>query len=223
MSETWEPSAVINTPAGVDEDSSPLLVLLHGFGADENDLLPVAEQLPQDFTVVSVRAPLSAGHGYAWFPFADDPAFTFDAVRNVVDVLVDRLEERRHNHSKIVLLGFSQGMAVATSIYRRRPDLVDAVVGCSGFAFDPALDPEGTYFEDEDRNGLGDVRKPMFWGRDPKDPVIKDEHVEYTNAWARGNTKLTKVNYEGIGHGIGAQEIRHIAEFLDHEVLGVQI
>jgi phospholipase/carboxylesterase len=223
MSQVWEPYAVVNTPAGVDEDASPLLVLLHGFGADEKDLLPVADQLPQDFTVVSVRAPLSAGQGYAWFPFAEDPSFSFDAVRDVVDVLVDRLAERRRSHSKIVLMGFSQGMAVATSVYRRRPDLVDAVVGCSGFALDPALNPDGSYFEDEDQEGLGDVRKPMFWGRDPQDQVIKPEQVEYTNTWARANTTLTKVNYEGIGHGIGQQEIRHIAEFLDHEVLGVQI
>lgn len=223
MTETWEPYAVVNTPAGVDADSSPLLVLLHGFGANEMDLLPVAEMLPQDFTVVSVRAPLTQGPGYAWFPMASDEDFSLDQVKDVVDTLVERLEHRRRTHTKVVLMGFSQGMAVATSIYRHRPDLVDAVVGCSGFAFDPALDPEHNFFQDTDEDGLGDVRKPMFWGRDPQDPVIATPMVEYTNEWARANTKLTKVNYEGIGHGIGAQEIRHIAEFLDHEVLGVQI
>lgn len=223
MSQTWEPYAVVDTPAGVEEENSPLLVLLHGFGADERDLLPVASQLPQVFTVASVRGPSEAGHGYAWFPFAEDPSFDFQNVVDVVDTLIERLEERRRNHSKIVLLGFSQGMAVATSILRRRPDLIDAVVGCSGFAFDAALDPTGSFFEDASVDGLGDVRKPMFWGRDPQDTVIRPEYVEYTNVWARANTKLTKVNYEGIGHGIGAQEIRHIGEFLDAEVLGVRV
>src|SRR5687767_6978474 len=42
----------------------PLLVLLHGYGANEEDLLSLADLLPQDFAVASVRAPMVSGAGF---------------------------------------------------------------------------------------------------------------------------------------------------------------
>ncbi len=219
MSLDWDPYAIIDTRDG-NTDASPLLVLLHGYGADERDLLPVAAQLPAQFTVASVRAPFQMGPGYTWFPLVADPAFDFSIVRDVVERLEDWLEEMKTKHQTIVLLGFSMGMAVATSLLRRRPDLVTAVVGCSGFALDAALDPGQDFFDDA---ALKHHKVPMFWGRDPQDPVITEDKVEYTNHWARAHTKLTKVNYAGIGHGIGAQEISHIGEFLDAEVFGARL
>ena len=41
----------------------PLLVLLHGYGANEEDLLSLADLLPQEFAVASVRAPMVSGAG----------------------------------------------------------------------------------------------------------------------------------------------------------------
>ena len=53
--------------------------------------------------------------------------------------------------------------------------------------------------------------------------MIPERFIEPTNAWARANTDLTKVNYQGIGHGVGQAEIRHIGEFLTAKVLGAQV
>ena len=219
MTFSWDPFVETVTPPG-NTDMSPLLVMFHGYGADERDLPPGAAQLPPQFTVTSTRAPFQQGSGYTWFPLVADPAFDFQIVENVVDRLVEWLEEMKRKHDTIVLFGFSMGMAVATSLLRRRPDLITAVVGCSGFALDSALDPSGEYFDDK---ALKHHKKPMFWGRDPQDPVITEDKVEYTNTWARSHTHVTKVNYAGIGHGIGAQEINHIGEFLDSAVFGAVI
>lgn len=219
MSFSWDPYAIVDTPAGQTDDG-PLLVLLHGYGTDERDLLPVAAQLPPMFTVASVRAPFEMGAGYTWFPLVSDPSFDVSIVENVVDRLIEWLQEQARSHSSVTVLGFSMGMAVATSIARRRPDLLTALVGCSGFAIDAALDPSGEFFDDA---ALKARELPMFWGRDPQDPVITEDKIEYTNAWAREVTDLTKVNYAGIGHGIGPQEISHIGEFLDAKVLGAQL
>src|SRR5438093_13244259 len=69
--------AVSSTPAWVerpllarqriDGQRPPLLVLLHGIGADENDLLPLAHRLDPRFTVASLRAPHHYYQGYSWF------------------------------------------------------------------------------------------------------------------------------------------------------------
>src|SRR5262245_46347407 len=54
-------------PRRRDGDAPPLLVLLHGIGADENDLLPLADTLDPRLAVVSVRAPRRYHGGFAWF------------------------------------------------------------------------------------------------------------------------------------------------------------
>ena len=49
-------------------ENPPLIILLHGYGSNEEDLFSFAEELPDSMLVISVRAPLSIGFGsYAWY------------------------------------------------------------------------------------------------------------------------------------------------------------
>ncbi|OFT23735.1 hypothetical protein HMPREF3160_07255 [Arthrobacter sp. HMSC06H05] len=211
-------------PEGVNE-SAPLLAFLHGFGADERDLLPIASMLPGQFAVMSVRAPLALGFGgYAWFPLSSqDLEFNSADYSQVVEDLTHWVAERKKHHESVTLLGFSQGMAMATAVARRDPSAVDALVGLSGFTLEQFKDETGADFFKDQELAAREEKLPMFWGRDPEDPVIPERFIEPTNAWARANTDLTKVNYQGIGHGVGQAEIRHIGEFLTAKVLGAQV
>ncbi|MCU1572971.1 MAG: phospholipase [Micrococcaceae bacterium] len=192
---------------------SPLLILLHGYGADEADLFSLAGMLPPDFTVASVRGPERAGPGHAWFPLRSDISYSLDSVKSSTTALAAWIDSVRARHSSVVLLGFSQGMCAATSLLRHRPRDYAAVVGLSGFAV-PA---EGDgFFRDEE---LAAEKVPVFWGRDQADPVIPQEAVEFTNGWLRDHTNLTKVLYAGVGHGISQQELAHVKEFLTMTVL----
>ncbi|HEY9356466.1 MAG TPA: phospholipase, partial [Arthrobacter sp.] len=112
----------------------------------------------------------------------------------------------------VTLLGFSMGMAMATTLLRQRPADFAAVVGLSGFAVDAGGDPT---FRDAELDGT----VPMFWGRDQQDPVITPDKIDFTMGWVRKHVKLTKVLYTGMWHGINQQEIGHVSEFLTHEVL----
>ncbi|MDQ2858309.1 MAG: phospholipase, partial [Candidatus Eremiobacteraeota bacterium] len=67
MSTSVEPVAVWRR-AAKSGPRTPLVLLLHGRGADEYDLLDVADRLPRAFNYASVRAPVPvAGGGYTWF------------------------------------------------------------------------------------------------------------------------------------------------------------
>ena len=58
----------------IKHDKNPLLLLLHGYGSNEEDLFSFASELPQDHYVISVRAPYDLQpYGYAWY------AIHFDA------------------------------------------------------------------------------------------------------------------------------------------------
>ncbi len=61
----------------IKKDKNPLLLLLHGYGSNEEDLFSFASELPEDYYVVSARAPYDMMYGsYAWY------AINFDADEN---------------------------------------------------------------------------------------------------------------------------------------------
>ncbi|MGO4385833.1 alpha/beta hydrolase [Specibacter sp. RAF43] len=192
---------------------TPLLVMFHGYGADEEDLFGLAAQLPAGFTVASVRAAEPAGPGYAWFPLRTDLSYSLDAVTAAAGVVEGWLDGVRHQHTSVTLLGFSQGMCLATTLLRHRPADYAAVVGLSGFV----VEADGhAYFDDA---ATAAAKPEIFWGRDQADPVIPAASVDYTNSWLRAHTQLTKVLYTGMWHGINAQEMAHVSEFLTLKVL----
>lgn len=193
-----------------------LVVFLHGFGADENDLFPLGNYFDDRFTIASVQAPKQLPPhfgGYCWFPISTTLEANVGDVRTAIVQLDDWVQSVAHNYRSISLLGFSQGMAMATSLMRMRPGTYPAVVGLSGFVIDtPEL--EDLFKDDE----FAATNQPLFWGYDPADPVVATDRIEQTGAWLRPRVNLVEKTYQGIGHGVHPQEIGHFLEFLNEHV-----
>ena len=219
-----EPTVRWSRPAS-ERDGTHLLVMLHGLGADENDLFGIVPELPEKFTMASVRAPFALDYGgYAWFPVTQTLMADPVQVRASIEDLRAWVLGQRSQFQSVSLLGFSMGMSMATSLMRLDPTVYACTVGLSGFAIDPDAGQEpaqgGTgplagFFDDA---AVAEVKPKMFWGRDQEDPVISPEKIEYTHGWVTQHVDLTKVLYAGIGHGIGPQELRHVGEYLDYMV-----
>ena len=199
----------------------PLLVLMHGYGSFEGDLIELAPLLPRA-VCASPRAPLVAPapveNGYAWFPLefgaqglAQDPTpESFDGTAPHAAALttlawIDDLVAEAEGTPTVALLGFSQGGAMVTSLLRLRPRGFAAGVICSGFV------PAGRFDGDA---ALAAARPPVFWGRDVDDPVIDAARIARTAAWLPEHTALEYREYSGILHGIGRDELTDIAAFL---------
>jgi len=156
-------------------DPIGLLVLHHGRGADENDLLPLADVLdPQRrLHVVSPRAPLTlpGWQGYHWYgvPRVGFPEHdTFLSSRDLLAQLHDELWERSGlGPEKTVLGGFSMGcvMSHTMSLDPGRP-AVAGVLGFSGFI--PTVENW-----DPDFGGHSSMRVHLSHGS--ADPVIDVE------------------------------------------------
>ncbi len=210
---SWNPVVLWSKPES-ERSGTPLLVLFHGYMANEEDLMGLTDHLPADFTVASVRAPLPVGQGYSWFPLSRDADYSVDRVVDGVGAVAEWLDAVRPAHSSVSILGFSQGMALATSLLRHRPTDFACVVGLSGFA----VPSEGhTFFRDDE---VAASPAPFFWGRDQEDQVITPEMIESTHAWLTQHTRLTKILYSNMFHSISLQELTHISEFLTMTVLG---
>jgi phospholipase/carboxylesterase len=112
------------------------LVLLHGFGADEHDLLPLAEELDPRLRVVSLQAPIALDFGgRAWFNLEQRPeGFAFDPreVAEGVRFATEAVEQIAADSPRPILCGFSQGAGMALSVALTRPELTPAVIVFSG-------------------------------------------------------------------------------------------
>ncbi len=118
----------------------PLLVLLHGIGADEADLLALAPLLDPRFLVVSARAPHPAEPmGYRWYaidwsstPARADPA-EMVATRDLLGRCIEEATAAYGTDpSRVFLFGFSQGAIMSLALLVARPELVRGVVAHSG-------------------------------------------------------------------------------------------
>jgi phospholipase/carboxylesterase len=112
------------------------LVLLHGFGADEHDLLPIGHELDPRLRVVSLQAPIALDFGgRAWFNLQQTPdGFAFDPaeVAEAARLALEAVEEIARRSPRPVLSGFSQGAGMALSAALARPDLTSGVLVLSG-------------------------------------------------------------------------------------------
>jgi phospholipase/carboxylesterase len=174
----------IRPPKG---EAAGALVLFHGRGADENDLLPIFDALDPEmkFLAVSPRGPLSlppgGAHWYAvkevGYPDPDTFGPTFARVQSWLDGL---LEDRRITWDRTVIGGFSQGavMSHALTLSAGRPNPA-ALLAFSGFI--PTVDGFDPDFEKV--KGL-----PVAIGHGTYDPVI-------TVDWGRE----ARLKYEGAG------------------------
>lgn len=198
-----------------------LLVLHHGRGTDERDLLGLADLLDPErrLRVVTPRAPLSlpASPGYHWYlvPRVGYPdRATFEAARGALAGLHDRLwEETGIGPGRTVLGGFSMGavMSYAMALGADRP-AVAGILAFSGFVptvegWEPAL---------ADR---AQTRAFVSHGR--RDPVIGIEFAERARQLlAGGGLDLTYRESE-LGHQIDPSHLREASGWLG-EVLAAE-
>jgi phospholipase/carboxylesterase len=124
----------------------PTLLLLHGRGSNERDLLPLGQAVDPRFFLVSVRAPRRFyagfdGDGYAWYdslaPGQPDQASFQDSLA-LLSRFVDELAQTYPvDPAGLIPLGFSQGAMMANALTLTAPEKVAGAVLLSGFQ--PAL------------------------------------------------------------------------------------
>lgn len=134
-------ASVVREPR-VSSERPPLLVLLHGIGADERDLLPVADALDPRLRVVSLRAPYDVapmGHGWYAVDWSRVPPVPDleQAERSLAELAaaVPELSRRAGAEpARTFLFGFSQGATMSLALALTRPELVRGVILHSGRA-----------------------------------------------------------------------------------------
>jgi phospholipase/carboxylesterase len=118
----------------------PLLVLLHGYGSNERDLVGLAPYLDPRFQIVSARAPHPLmPDGYAWFELgwtATDITINFQQAEQsrvlLTNFIAEALTAYAGDPARVYLLGFSQGAIMSASVALTEPELIAGTVLMSG-------------------------------------------------------------------------------------------
>jgi phospholipase/carboxylesterase len=204
-----------------------LVIFLHGYGADGNDLIDIGrawQQFLPEAAFVSPHAPRPCGQapmGREWFPLTfRDPNERWTGVNAAAPVLnafIDA-ELKRHNltNSALALVGFSQGTMMALHVGLRRATAPAAIVGYSGMLVTPPNEADIDAFAAEIRS-----RPPVLLVHGDQDQLIPVQALMHA---AQGLAALdVAVEWHispGVGHGIDQEGLRQGGEFLARRFAG---
>jgi phospholipase/carboxylesterase len=201
-----------------------LVVFLHGYGADGNDLIEIGRAwqpfLPHA-AFVSPNAPHACGQapmGREWFPLTfRNPTERWDGVNAAAPGLDSFLDAElaRHNlpSSALALVGFSQGTMMALQVGLRRAAAPAAIVGYSGMLI---------LKDDSDVEGYKPqvrARPPVLLIHGDADDLIPVQALHHSaQALAALEVPVEWHISAGIGHGIDDEGLRHGGQFLSQRL-----
>jgi len=200
------------------DEQSPLLVMLHGYGSNEKDIISLANSLDARLRVVSVRAPLTlAPEMYGWFPIEFTPGgITVDreAARDVADrfaaFLQKLIETLRPTGEKTFLMGFSQGTVMSYLTAFRNPLLLHGVLALSGQL------PDARSEADALPTRLSGV--PFLVQHGLFDNVVPIDKGRLADAWLRD--KIADYTYREypMAHQIDQESLEFMASWLSERI-----
>jgi phospholipase/carboxylesterase len=195
----------------------PLLVLMHGIGADENDLLPIASMLDPRLQVVSLRAPHGYAIGYAWFNIEfglggirPDVGQAHQALADLVAWLRTAPERHGTDPGRTYLLGFSQGAMMSLGVLRTAPEHLAGVIALSG------RNADGLFEATADAAAI--ARVPLLVAHGTHDDLLPVENGRaIRDAYEGVSTDFTYREFP-VGHGVNEEEIGLVDAWLRRQL-----
>ncbi|MBI3005132.1 MAG: hypothetical protein HYY49_06900 [Ignavibacteriales bacterium] len=188
----------------------PTLVLLHGRGADENDLLGLADHVNPRFLIISAQAPFRFPFGgYTWYEVLDvgkpEPKQFAESYDRLVQFLRDIKRGFPIDTTQLFLFGFSMGSMMSYSLALTKPHEIRGVIAHSGYI------PEDTHL----RFRWDELEKTSFFvAHGTLDPVIPVQFGRRSHELlSKVRTDLTYREYP-IGHQISEDSLRDFSAWL---------
>ena len=135
---------IVREPENITPQTQ-LLVMLHGYGSNEEDLFSFRHDLPKDWIIVSFRAPRNSDYeGFAWYDIDFNNPDKFLDVDQAVDSMklimksIDNLKHHYQLESKTNIVGFSQGGVLTYAMTLTYPDYFHKVACLSSYP-DPKI------------------------------------------------------------------------------------
>jgi len=201
------------------KQNAPLLIMLHGYGSDENDLFSFARELPKELFVISIQAPyLLKPQGYAWY------AINFDENQNKwndneqakqsMDILVKCIDAACEKYpvdkNNVSVLGFSQGTILGMATALNHQTKIKNIIGLSGYINHEILPND---LKARDYSNLN-----FYCSHGTVDQVIPVDWARQTPEFLKSlNIKHTYSEFP-TGHGIGPKNFYELKSWISNKI-----
>lgn len=187
-------------------ERGPVLLLLHGTGGDEDDLMPLAPMLAPDAAVLSPRGKVLEHGMPRFFRRLAEGVFDLEDLQlrthELADFIAAAAVEYGFDVDRVIAAGFSNGANIAAAMLLLRPDaLQGAVLLHAMMPLDPETPP--------------DLRgKRVFMGAGRFDPIIAPNNTLRLEALLRESGADVTLHWERSGHTLTRGEIAAAQEWL---------
>ncbi|MFU8874732.1 alpha/beta hydrolase [Micromonospora sp. SL4-19] len=197
--------------AGSTDPAAPLVVLLHGRGSHEQEIIALADHLPAGPAYAAVRAPIAEGGGYAWFANRGIGRPVPESLRATMDWFRGWLDEVAPAGSPVALVGFSGGAAFAGGLLLDDPARYAGTAALYGtLPFDAGVPTTP--------GRLAGV--PVFVAQGEHDTVIPRELLDRTWGYLRGESgAAATARRDPVGHSIAAPARSALSDWLRQRLL----
>jgi phospholipase/carboxylesterase len=199
-------SAPVVATAGSTDPTAPLIVLLHGRGSAEGEIIGLAGALPAGPAYAAVRAPIAEGGGFAWFANRGIGRPVAESMRATMDWFRTWLDDVAPAGRPVVLVGFSGGAAFAGGLVLDDPArYAGAAILYGTLPFDAGVPTTP--------GRLAGV--PVFAAQGTQDTVIPRELLDRTWEYLLGESGApTIARRDPVGHGIARDALAELAGWL---------
>ena len=188
------------------EPGAPTLILLHGTGGDENDLLPLGRMLDERAALLSPRGKVLENGMPRFFRRLSMGVFDEEDLVNRTHELASFVEEAASEYGldpkRLFAVGFSNGANIAASLLLLHPELLAGAVllrAMTPFELETLPDLSGT---------------PVYLAAGRSDQMIPPESTERLAELLRGAGAEVTLDWQPGGHGIGRAEVEAARDWL---------
>ncbi len=202
-----------------DARNQPLVIFLHGYGSNEQDLFGLRDRLPSTWTYLSARAPLPVEpHGYRWFTKTpgdgdyDGETADLQSSAKLIGDFVAQATRKYHTESdRVFLVGFSQGAIMSYEVGLRHPETLRGIAALSGSLL-PVLKAE---LKPDARL----EKLAIFMGHGTLDQALPYVSATRANEVLQGlSLKPEFHGYPGMIHTIGEAELQDLKNWLENSL-----
>ncbi|WP_179946405.1 alpha/beta hydrolase [Lentibacillus amyloliquefaciens] len=191
-----------------NDQTKPTLLLLHGTGGTEQNLLPLAREIDPDANVLSVRGNVSENGMPRFFKRLAEGVFDEDDLIARTEELNAFLDEAAEEHGfdrdNIVAVGYSNGANIAGSLLFHYKDALKSAI-----LHHPMVPRRG--IELPDLSG-----KKVFIGAGTNDPICSAEESEDLKSLLENAGATVELHWENMGHQLSMGEVKAAAEWYNN-------
>lgn len=191
---------------GINKDK-PVLLLLHGTGGNEHDLLPIARLIDEEASILSVRGNVLENGMPRFFRRLSEGVFDLEDLRfrtkELLEFLDEAAEKYNFNRNNMVAVGYSNGANIAGSLLFHYRDSLKAAV-----LFHPMVP-----VRDVKLPNLTNV--PVFIGAGKNDPICLPEETKDLQQYLTNAGSDVTVYWESYGHQLSRTEVEEARKWYE--------